>query len=137
GSSVSRVLEALAEPLPDRAPHPGLVDIAPCERVLGLDPGLRFLRLRILEPAVGIGDLGAVIVVDLLGPARLGIRISLGQDRGRGEEREREQEYRTSERKTRASHGVDLQEWLREGTGGKGESRSPLGGKGMLRTSAS
>ena len=58
-----------------------LVQVGPADRVLGVDPPPGLCAVDVLQPAVGIGDLGAVVVVDDI--ALAGVRVVRG--RGVGE----------------------------------------------------
>ena len=73
GHREALVVPELRQPLADRLALRDLVEIAERQLVLGLDPGVRVGRVRVFQPAVGIGDLRAVIVVDLIDRLRLRI----------------------------------------------------------------
>ena len=67
------VVPQLGEPLTDGVAEGNLRQVVVRHGVFGLDPGGRGLREVVLEPAVGIGDLRAEVVVH--DPAALGLGI--------------------------------------------------------------
>src|SRR2546430_14165106 len=79
--AVLRIVPELRQPLPDLAPRGDLRQVRGGEPVLRLDPGAAFGRVRVLEPAVRIGDSGPVIVVDDIALASGWILERLGPGR--------------------------------------------------------
>ena len=79
--AVLRIVPDLRQPLADRAARGDLGEIGGGEPVFRLDPGAAFGRVRVLEPAVRVGDPGPVIIVDDIALASGRILERLGPDR--------------------------------------------------------
>src|SRR2546422_710357 len=83
----NRLTEGYLSQIPQRAalrqrrPLRDLREVALGEPVLGVDPAPRFGGIGVLEPAIGVGDPRAVIVVDYVALAGRRVRERL---RGRG-----------------------------------------------------
>ncbi len=77
GQRIARVVPQARQTAQDSLAARVGVDVAPRERVLAFDPRCSFRRVGILQPAIGIGHGGSVIVVDHVSFARLGVVILL------------------------------------------------------------
>ncbi len=65
----------LADAVPQSLAHRQRRDIRVGKRIFSLYPGLRIRGIEFLEPPIGIGDLGSMIVVDHAAPGRAGIPL--------------------------------------------------------------
>src|SRR2546427_11664912 len=81
---VARVVPQRGEPAADPVTLADLREVRVGDAVLRLDPGARLRRLHVLEPAVGIRHLGAVIVVHYVALAGRGILDRLSGRRRAG-----------------------------------------------------
>ena len=79
--AVLRIVPERRQALAERRPLRDLREIALGEPVLGIDPAPRFGGIGVLEPAIGVGDPRAVIVVDYIALAGRRVRERL---RGHG-----------------------------------------------------
>src|SRR5207244_13039688 len=79
--AVLRIVPERRQALAERRPLRDLREVALGEPVLGVDPAPRFGGIGVLEPAIGVGDPRAVIVVDYVALAGRRVRERL---RGRG-----------------------------------------------------
>ncbi len=84
GRRIFGIVEKFFEAMLDLSAVGNLIEIGKRNFILGFDPGEGFGGVVVLEPAVGICDLGAVIVVDLIGFAGDGIVEGLPGGRNRG-----------------------------------------------------
>ena len=73
GDAVAGVVPEEGEALPEALPDVPLAQEGGREGVLGLHPGHRLRGVRVLQPAVGVGDGGAVEVVDDVAPGGGGV----------------------------------------------------------------
>ncbi len=71
--AVTLEIPQLGQTLPEPVATGDLREIGGRKPVLGLDPGMCVRRVDCFQPAIGIGDLGAVVVVGLRSFFRLGI----------------------------------------------------------------
>ncbi len=73
GSGEALVIPELGEAVVDGLAVGDLIEVAEGQFVFGFDPGMGFGGIGVFEPAVGVGDFGAVVVVDLVAAAGLGV----------------------------------------------------------------
>src|SRR5262249_46327936 len=78
-NAISLKVPQAREPGLDAVARRNPLQIAEGDLVLIIDPVLELRRVEILHPAVGVGDLGAVVIIDLVNLARLGIARRLSR----------------------------------------------------------
>ena len=89
---VAGIIVDLGQSPPDPLPEGDLLKEGEGHGVLGLDPGFDLLGVVVLEPAVGVGDLGPEVIVDPVGlPGdRIGEfrrrRVAGGHDEGQSDQ---------------------------------------------------
>src|SRR5262249_30873945 len=81
GHAEALVVPELGELVLEGGARRQLLEVAEGDLILGLDPGAGLGRVEVLHPAVRIGDLGAVVVVDGVAVPRR--RVGEGGRRGR------------------------------------------------------
>ena len=76
--AVFRIVPQLGETAPDPLAFRDLLKVCERDAILCLHPGARLGRVHILEPAIGVGNSGAVVIIDhvTLVRRRIGERLS-------------------------------------------------------------
>ncbi len=82
GDCVALVVPEFGQAVADGLAVGNFFEITEGYFVFGFDPGVGFGGVGVFEPAVGIADLGAVIVVNLVSAAGLGILEGRGLGSG-------------------------------------------------------